>query len=186
MATDLGGTPGPATIRRAGVAVVVGGLLMAAGVVLIEVFDRRDEAERVDLGFTLVILGSLVLLGGVAAVQRLHRERSRLLGWTALGLLALGLLFGGQVARDYLIVGMPVAVAGAALFGLAIVRAAVLPALPGWILAAGMPLVGALLLTTFDASESYVPAVVYGVVFPLPFILLGAALWWHPQPPAVP
>jgi hypothetical protein len=116
---------------------------MATGVVLIEVFDRRDEPGRVDLGLTLVAVGSLLLLVGVAVIQRRHRNRSRLLGWTAIGLLFVGLLFGGQVARDYLILGMPLAVAGAALFGVAIVRAGVLPGLPGWLLAAGIPIVRA-------------------------------------------
>jgi hypothetical protein len=53
-----------------------------------------------------------LLLVGVAVIQRRHRNRSRVLGWTAIALLAVGLLFGGQVARDHLILGMPLAVAG--------------------------------------------------------------------------
>jgi hypothetical protein len=181
VATEVAESPGPSAIRRAGAALVAGGLLMATGVVLIEVFDRRDEPGRVDLGLTLVAVGSLLLLVGVALIQRRHRSRSRVLGWTAFALLAVGLLFGGQVARDYLILGMPFAVTGAALFGIAIVRARVLPGLPGWLLAAGIPVSGVILLATFDASESYLPAVVYGVVFPLPFVLLGAELWRQPQ-----
>lgn len=96
-----------------------------------------------------------------------------------------GCCSAASLRADYLIVGAPLAVSGAALFGAAVVRGRVLPWVPGWLLAVGIPIAGVIMLATFDASESYLPAVAYGVFFPLPFVLLGAELWRRPRLPLV-
>lgn len=139
--------------RWATVIGVIGALCLSAAAVAQEIIERSDADNLWGLSFALLVIGTpLFLLTVIAA----HVRQEALVPWLsriASLVVLLGLLLGGEFARGYTFLGLPLAVLGAVLFGLAAFRAEIFPPQPPWLLMIAVP---ALALGAIVAESSLV------------------------------
>ena len=151
-----------------GVSSVVAFLLVPVGMVGIHVLQRHSYGREALFGFWLVVVGSLVVLGGVVFFTLGESEdvlqATPPLVWVALGLLGL-------------VVGLVSMVVGFALYGVATLQAKVLPRWCGVAFIAALPVALALSVSLHFSSMF--------LVFGLAWLALGYALWARREAPAV-